>query len=1125
MPDDSRVQQLLDELLECNCTPEEVCGSSPELLPEIRARWSRMCRVQADIDAMFPLSPVSGMPAPLPSHDGANLPRIPGYEIEAVLGRGGMGVVFRAKHLRLNRTVALKMTLSDAYASTHERERFQREAEAVAALRHPNVVQIHDVGDSEGRPYFTMEFVEGGSLAKELSGTPQPARDAAALLATLAGAVEAAHASGIVHRDLKPANVLLTRDGTPKISDFGLARRLDEDDSLTRTGAVLGTPSYMAPEQADGKARAWGPAVDVYALGAILYEMITGRPPFRGNTPAETVQQVLTLDPAAPSRLNARVPRDLETICLKCLHKETCLRYCTAAALAEDLGRFLRGEAVAARPEGNLARLVRRVRRRPVLSVALAAGTLAILALVGGGLWVISDRAATAREAEAERAATNRATGEDLRELARWLRKSAWPEARAALERAKGRLGNHESEELRRLLEQGTRDLECATRLEEIPLEFIRGLPRETYRFEERDVKYEKAFREVGLGQVHDDPEVVAGRIRRSDIRTALVAALDRWSAISPDPPRRNWVLRVAVLADPDPTGWRTQARAPNLRTDQAALVELIRTAPVADQSASLLLALARQLNVNNKELVPFLKRSQQAHPDDLLLNVSLGDLLMLHGRNPGEAVRYYQAVASIRPDLDLGYYKLGIALSAANRDEEAIEQFRKAVKVDPSSVFSHLSLAILLMNQGRHDEGVRQLQAAVRTNPKVVSLRLFLGGRLNAEGRPAEALPLFRQAVALDPKNTSAQLGVRATLVRLGQADEALAAWEKVIEANPLRHADCFGYAEFCLYLGREPEYRRARQNLLSRFGAATDPNVMERTARACLLLPANGDGLRQAVALADRAAAAEPSKQPGTYPNSLFTQGLAEYRQGRFDQAITMMRGEAAQVGGPGPRLILALALHRNGQVAEARKTLAAAVMTHDWTTHRAVDQNGWIVHVLRREAEGLILPKLRDFLDGNYQPQDNDERLAMLGACQHQERWAALARLYAEAFAADPQLAEDLRAGHRYRAACAACLAGCGRGEDARGLDVSERTGHRALARAWLRADLLAWKQAFHADPTATREALRGRLTQWRADPDFAGLSDPGALERLSAEERKECLALWEEVEGLLDRTAGR
>ena len=277
MAEDPRLRRLLDELLDSQATPEEVCRSSPELLPEVRARWRRVCRVRAELDALFPAPAAPGaLPPPLrlegtPGYasnvgwpgTGAALPRIPGYEVEAVLGSGGMGVVFRARQLRLNRVVALKMTLAGVHAGPHERERFQREAEAVAGLRHPNVVQVYDVGDADGRPYFTMELMEGGSLAQGLAGTPQPARRAAALLAKLAGAVEAAHQDGVVHRDLKPANVLLAADGTPKVSDFGLARRLDGAAGLTRTGAALGTPSYMAPEQARGNNDAVGPAASL----------------------------------------------------------------------------------------------------------------------------------------------------------------------------------------------------------------------------------------------------------------------------------------------------------------------------------------------------------------------------------------------------------------------------------------------------------------------------------------------------------------------------------------------------------------------------------------------------------------------------------------------------------------------------------------------------------------------------------------------------------------------------------------------------------------------------------------------------------------------------------------------
>ena len=319
MTDDPRVEQLLEEILDSDCTPEEVCGACPELLPRVQARLGQIRAVEAQFDALFP-TPGSCPTPPVSAEAGP--PHFPGYEVRELLGRGGMGIVYRAWHRRLNRHVALKMLLAGAYARPEERERFLREAEAVAGLRHPNIVQVYDVGDLDGRPYFTMEFVEGGSLAQRLAGTPMPAGEAAALVATLAEAVQAAHDGGIVHRDLKPANVLLTADGTPKVTDFGLARRLDGGAGLTQSGAPLGTPSYMAPEQAQGKSDTVGPAADVYALGAILYEMLTGRPPFRAETAAETLRQVIDDEPVPPSRLNARVPRDLETICLKCLRKE-----------------------------------------------------------------------------------------------------------------------------------------------------------------------------------------------------------------------------------------------------------------------------------------------------------------------------------------------------------------------------------------------------------------------------------------------------------------------------------------------------------------------------------------------------------------------------------------------------------------------------------------------------------------------------------------------------------------------------------------------------------------------------------------------------------------------------------
>jgi serine/threonine-protein kinase len=313
-----------------------------------------------------------------------------------------MGVVYKARQRALNREVALKVLLAGGHASEAQRARFLAEAEVVAALSHPGVIQVHDFGTWDGQPYLAMEFCPGGTLADKLAGTPLPPRDAAGMVERLAEAVAAAHAKNVVHRDLKPANVLLTTAGAAKVADFGMAKFIDSGAGVTATGAVLGTPSYMAPEQARGQAKSVGPAADVYALGAVLYECLTGRPPFKGATPADTVLHVLDQEPVAVRALNPLVPADLETVCLKCLEKDPARRYASADALADDLRAYLDGRPVTARPVGRARRLARLCRRNPAVS-ALAAGVVVLL--LGGVLtgWVLAVKAG--REAAAARAA------------------------------------------------------------------------------------------------------------------------------------------------------------------------------------------------------------------------------------------------------------------------------------------------------------------------------------------------------------------------------------------------------------------------------------------------------------------------------------------------------------------------------------------------------------------------------------------------------------------------------------------------------------------------------------------------------------------------------------------------
>jgi WD40 repeat protein len=334
--------------------------------------------------------------------EGGALPRRVGdYEILAEVGRGGMGVVYQARHVRLGRLVALKMLLGGGFADPDQRRRFRAEAEAVARLQHPHIVHLFEVGDYEAGeglpcPYFTLEFVAGGSLAQRLAGRPAPPRQAAASLEPLARAVHYAHQQDIIHRDLKPSNILLTSDGQPKICDFGVAKLLAGSDLKTLSGMLVGTAEYMAPEQAEGKTAA-EPATDVYALGAILYEMLTGRPPFKGTSTLDTLNQVRTQEPVPPRRLQPLVPRDLETVCLKCLEKDPRRRYASAEALAEDLRRFQTGEPIIARPVSHWERAVKWCRRRPA-QAALAAALVAVTVLgLTGVIWQLL-RAEAARE-------------------------------------------------------------------------------------------------------------------------------------------------------------------------------------------------------------------------------------------------------------------------------------------------------------------------------------------------------------------------------------------------------------------------------------------------------------------------------------------------------------------------------------------------------------------------------------------------------------------------------------------------------------------------------------------------------------------------------------------------------
>ena len=410
MQEDARLLDLVvrwEELRESgkSVTAEELCRDCPELLPALRERLQALGAMDAVLATVGSESTISTSDIGESTGEsavarGESLPELPGYEIFRELGRGGMGVVYEARQDSLNRLVAVKLLLGGRHATATAQARFKAEVEAIGRLQHPNLVQVFEVGEHAGRVFFSMEYLAGGNLEDRLSSASVPARKAAELLQILADAIQVAHDRSVIHRDLKPANILLTAVdattlrlgvpgfGIPKIGDFGLAKRMDIDSGPTLTEHVLGTPSYMAPEQATGRSRQVGPGTDIYSLGAILYRLLIGRPPFVGETPMEVVRQVADCDPIPPRQLQPTVPIDLETICLKCLNKQPGQRYAMQRLqLAEDLRRFLADEPILARPIGWFGRLVKWARRRPAVASVFGVSGLSVVVLLAAGGW------------------------------------------------------------------------------------------------------------------------------------------------------------------------------------------------------------------------------------------------------------------------------------------------------------------------------------------------------------------------------------------------------------------------------------------------------------------------------------------------------------------------------------------------------------------------------------------------------------------------------------------------------------------------------------------------------------------------------------------------------------------
>jgi serine/threonine protein kinase/predicted Zn-dependent protease len=698
---------------------EEYQKRFPELAQELALQFAMDRALQANLLAPSTVLAPTVRAGTSTQQRVAPPPSVPGYETLAELGRGGMGVVYQAWQSNLNRMVALKMILSGAHAGREELTRFRAEAEAAARLQHPNIVQVYDVGEHDGRPYFVLEYVEGGSLERRLAGTPQPAGQAAELIETLARAVHYAHQRGIVHRDLKPANVLLSvsRDASgsadvlpeasrltecvPKITDFGLAKILVGGRAEhTQTGAVMGTPSYMAPEQARGSGREIGRGTDVYALGAILYELLAGRPPFKGTTAMDTLQQVRSDEPLPPSRLQPRVPRDLETICLKCLQKEPRKRYDSALDLAEDLGRFRSGEPIRARRTPRWERALKWVKRRPMTAALVGVSALATAVVLGLGVqWnqerlhrAEADARAAKRELEEyQRIETMRARAhQELRDGEEALARRDWSAAERHLNQAGVVLADQPAlSEMRPEVERRLAEAESGLADQRRYQDFKQL--REAVRFYSSQV--------TGLDAAAN----------RTAIRHEVPKAL-AWLGITPE------TAAAPILEE---AHFDAAARA-DIATGCYELLLLL-----ADAVAHPVSATEKPTDQATKALA-ILDRAAMLRPPTQSYHLLRAHYAAQLGQGP--AVKPEGNPADVQPDEAVDHFLRGNERYQRRELRQALAHFQDALHRDPGHFWAQFMIAVCHLRSQRPAEAEAHLSACLSRKPELVWTYLLLG-------------------------------------------------------------------------------------------------------------------------------------------------------------------------------------------------------------------------------------------------------------------------------------------------------------------------------------------------------------------------------------------------------------
>jgi serine/threonine-protein kinase len=1122
--------------------------------------------------------------------------------------RGGLGEVHVAYDVELDREVAVKRIRPERAGEDGSRRRFVREAEITAKLEHPGVVPVYGLAQGQAdRPGYAMRLIRGESLQEAVDrfhAANRPGRDPGerglALRHLLGHFVAAcntlayAHSRGVVHRDVKPANIMLGKYGETLVVDWGLAKYMGEpegqpvgasrdgspspapaaarpgpdppafsaSDSPTVMGQALGTPGYMGPEQAAGDWDRVGPASDVYGLGATLYAVLTGKPPFAGRGAVEVLRQVRGGQIVPPHRVKADVPHALEAVCLKAMALRPEDRYASALELAADVENWLADEPVTAYREPWAGRARRWARRHRALAAGGAAALVALL-LAGGVAWwwVTADRharrlAAEARQAEAVRGVEQALAEADLlRGQVRAGDGVGWSKALAAARRAEALLEQGgDREDLRRrvrdlLVELAAeeRDRRMLARLEEVRLRQAE-LRAGGFDFARAAGDYAAAFRYYGVDVLRLPPAEAAVRLRRRPIRVQLAGALDHWAAVSdPRGAEGRRLLMVARRTDLDP--FRNRLRDALGRRDLAALRELAGRADLSSLSPATGTLLGAALTVAGDQAgaIRLLGRAQRLYPSDFWVNHQLAVQLM--GCRPpraDEAIRFYTAAVAVRRQSPGAHVNLGNALLARGRHDEAAACYRAAIRLEPNYAEAHSNLGVVFFEQGRYDRAVTAFRRALRIKPSYARGYFNLGNGLVRQGKRNEAVAAYRQAIRLEKDYAVAHYNLGTALEEAGRHDEAAACYRRAIGLQKDPSGAYFALGNLEARRGRLAEAEAAYRSAVRLRPAFPDAwinlgNVCIRgrqlgDAAACYreALRYEKDNFRAYFDLAvlhleqgqyaeAEAACRQALRLQKDYPPTHYNLGTALLRQGRAGEAAACFREAVRLREDFAPaHCNLGLALQHQGRFAEA---LAALRRGHELGSRDPGWRNPsaqWVADCERLLALDRRLPAL---LKGREKPADAGERAEVARFCQrYKDLPAAAARWYAEAFRDRPALAGELRNGHRCDAACAAACAGCGRGKDAGGLDDAARGRWRKQAREWLEADLALWNGLLAAAAPGARGQMQHVVRHWQTDAALAAVRDPGTLTLLPEAERRAWQKLWADVAALDGRARG-